>query len=100
MGSRGHVPERRCAGCGRRVAKKELVRFTTIDAGGSRALLVMDESGKAGGRGVYLCRRLECFETAEKKKSLQRKLGAPLIEPELKQRFACLTKSEHEQSEQ
>jgi hypothetical protein len=93
------VPERRCAGCGRRVAKKELVRFTTVDVSGSGLQIVIDERGKAGGRGVYLCRRLECFETAEKRKFLQRKLGASPIEPELKQRFARLTKTDHEQSE-
>jgi predicted RNA-binding protein YlxR (DUF448 family) len=50
-------PVRRCAGCGRRSPQRELLRFA---AAGGR--LVTGRT--APGRGVYTCRRLECFERA------------------------------------
>jgi predicted RNA-binding protein YlxR (DUF448 family) len=66
-----HVPERRCLGCGARRAKPELVRFVAAPEGGVHRL-VRDESGRLGGRGLYVCRRDECFERAVARRAFQR----------------------------
>ncbi len=54
--------------------QRELVRIAY--RGGE---LSIDQSGKAPGRGVYLCRQEECIAMAEKKNGLQRalKTGIP-----------------------
>ncbi|MBE0429512.1 MAG: YlxR family protein [Thermoleophilia bacterium] len=90
MGSRGHVPQRRCAGCGRRSAKKSLVRFAA-GGDGEKKIIVIDPGGTAGGRGVYLCPRLKCYdEAAGRRKALQRRLGSAGLEAGLRTEFARL----------
>ena len=54
------IPERRCAGCGRKAPQRELLRFA---AGRDRP-----------GRGVYTCRRLACFERAADRRAFNRVL--------------------------
>ena len=46
-----HIPTRACVVCGERAPKRELFRVT---ASGSR--VAVDLSGRASGRGAYLCR--------------------------------------------
>ena len=53
--------------------KKEIVRFVAADG-----KLTIDRTGRLNGRGVYLCRSLECFDTAIKKKRLTYALGISL----------------------
>lgn len=48
---RRHIPLRACVFCGERAPKRELVR---VAAPGGRVSL--DLSGRASGRGAYLCR--------------------------------------------
>lgn len=88
--SRGHVPQRMCVGCGRRAAKSELVRFTAgCDPTGGR--IILDPDCRGPGRGVYICPRLECYDVATgKRRSLQRQLGAAVIEPDLRAEFTRL----------
>ena len=62
------LPLRQCIGCGERKEKKELVRIVFEPEQG----LLIDPSGKGGGRGAYLCPRPECAEAAGKKKSFSR----------------------------
>lgn len=90
MVKRGHVPLRKCAGCGRRAEKAELVRFTTGRLDGEKQV-IMDADGTSGGRGLYLCPSLKCFDAAAgKRKSFQRLCGvAP--DPELRIRFTRLS---------
>ena len=89
-----HVPERTCAACGAKKPQRELLRVAA--QGGVSPIL--DEGGKAPGRGAYLCASLTCIETAAKRKSLERslKLTQPL-EPGLKEelRRAVEARSEH-----
>ncbi len=87
MARRGHVPFRLCAGCGRRVAKRELVRFTVQGDGRE---VVLDREGARAGRGAYLCASFSCFEQALKKKSLLRRLRAAAVTPDLKEDFMRL----------
>ncbi len=69
--------ERTCAGCGRKAPKAELIRFVGRDG-------VLTPGAKAPGRGVYTCRRLQCFERAASTRGFARTLRAPVrIEPEL-----------------
>jgi predicted RNA-binding protein YlxR (DUF448 family) len=51
--------------------KRSLLRLVAED--GKPAF---DPTGKANGRGVYLCRDVECFDKARKKKAIARGLGA------------------------
>jgi predicted RNA-binding protein YlxR (DUF448 family) len=55
---------RTCAGCGRKASQDELQRFHQ-EAGE----LV---PGAGDGRGVYTCRRLQCFERAADRRAFNR----------------------------
>lgn len=61
---------RRCTGCGAMKDRSELIRVIRDQDG---AVLV-DETQRRNGRGAYLCRSLSCFETALKRRSLERTL--------------------------
>jgi predicted RNA-binding protein YlxR (DUF448 family) len=54
------TPTRTCIGCGEAKDKRELVRLVRTPSGD----VEVDPSGKANGRGAYLCDRPECFENA------------------------------------
>ncbi|MBR3297155.1 MAG: YlxR family protein [Firmicutes bacterium] len=63
------VPMRRCIGCMESKPKKDLIRIIA-DEGALR----LDLSGKANGRGAYLCADPKCLAKAVKKNSFQRNL--------------------------
>ena len=72
-----HVPERTCAGCGRKAPRPDLLRFT---AEGGRLVPGRNRPG----RGVYTCRRLACFERAVSRRAFNRVLRQTVsVEPEL-----------------
>ena len=64
------VPIRTCVGCNEAKPKKELIRVVRTPEG----TVIVDESGKANGRGAYLKKDIATFEKAEKTKILDRKL--------------------------
>ncbi len=64
------IPMRRCVGCMESKPKKELVRIVSTPQGD----LMLDFTGKANGRGVYLCQDPECIAKAKKKKAVSRGL--------------------------
>ncbi len=64
------VPLRRCVGCNEQKSKKEFVRVIRTPEGE----ILLDESGKANGRGVYLCPQKSCLQKARKAKRLERNL--------------------------
>lgn len=74
------IPMRRCVGCMESKPKKELIRIVSTKEGD----LSIDSTGKAMGRGVYLCDDPECFKKAEKRKSIQRSLERELPEDKLR----------------
>jgi predicted RNA-binding protein YlxR (DUF448 family) len=83
------VPERRCLGCGARREKPELARFVAAPGAGVH-LLVRDDHAHLGGRGLYVCRRDECFERAVARRAFQRGArirGELKIDPELGAEF-------------
>jgi predicted RNA-binding protein YlxR (DUF448 family) len=53
-------PQRTCIACREVKTKRELVRLVRT-AGGT---VELDETGKASGRGAYICRKAACFEQA------------------------------------
>ncbi len=59
-GRRKHVPVRTCIVCRESWPKRSLVRVVAVPERG----LVIDPSGKAAGRGAYLCRNPGCWEEA------------------------------------
>lgn len=73
------VPMRRCIGCMESRPKKELVRIVTDKEGN----VVLDGTGKAQGRGAYLCPSRECFDSAKKKKAISRNLEIQITEKQL-----------------
>jgi uncharacterized protein len=58
---------RTCAGCGRKAAQAELVRFVALDG-------ALTPARQAPGRGVYTCHRLACFERAATRRAFNRTL--------------------------
>ena len=64
------IPMRSCVITGEKLPKKELIRVVRTPEGN----VIVDESGKANGRGAYLKKDLETFSKAEKSKILNKKL--------------------------
>ena len=56
------IPERKCTGCGGRFAKKDLVRVVRTPEG----KIELDFTGKAAGRGAYVCPSVSCLKKARK----------------------------------
>ena len=76
------IPMRMCVGCREMRPKKELIRIVRPPEGVVHA----DLTGKAAGRGAYLCRNPECLARAQKSKALERALEAR-IESDVFQRL-------------
>ena len=74
MPKKRHVPERSCIACAKKVPKPELVRVVRTPQGA----VTVDSSGKAAGRGAYLCWSSDCWDRALDKGSLARSLGIKL----------------------
>lgn len=64
------VPNRMCVACHTMKPKKELVRIVI----NSQEEISIDLTGKAQGRGAYLCKSTACLELARKGKKLERAL--------------------------
>jgi predicted RNA-binding protein YlxR (DUF448 family) len=58
--------------------KRELIRLVL-----SEDAVRPDPTGKANGRGAYLCRDAECFAKAKKRRAFSRALGAELTAAQL-----------------
>ena len=64
------VPDRMCIACGQMKPKKELVRVV----GNKEGRVAIDPTGKANGRGAYLCRTADCYGKARKGRKLEKAL--------------------------
>lgn len=53
-----HRPQRTCVVCRESKDKRDLIRIVRTPAGA----VVVDPTGKANGRGAYLCRQADCLE--------------------------------------
>ena len=64
------IPQRQCMGCRERMDKRALIRVVR----GTDGSVSLDFSGKAAGRGAYICPKTECLKKAQQAKSLDRSL--------------------------
>ena len=71
---RGHIPERTCVACRSQRPKREMVRVVRAPDGA----VSVDPTGKKSGRGAYLCSQAECWQTALKRRALDRALKTEL----------------------
>lgn len=86
------IPMRRCVGCMESKPKRQLIRIVAEDDD-----VKIDLSGKANGRGVYLCLDKECFTKARKRKAIGRNLEISIPETKLDSLFKEL--EEHEKKD-
>ncbi len=62
------IVQRTCIGCMEEKEKKSLIRIVKQNDG----KIFIDKTGKANGRGAYICNNIECLEKAIKSKRLER----------------------------
>ena len=70
------VPLRKCVGCSESKPKKELIRIVK----NKEQEVFIDETGKANGRGAYVCKDIKCLNKAIKSKAIYKALGKDLSE--------------------
>jgi len=70
------VPTRTCTGCNSSLTKFGLVRFVRTPDGH----VELDSTGKADGRGAYLCADPDCFELARRRRRLDSALRVNMRE--------------------
>ena len=83
-----HIPERTCVACGAKKPKHELVRVASSPQG----QVSVDDSGKAPGRGAYVC-SADCWTTALGRGRLARSLGKTLSKSDLESLQASITEA-------
>ncbi len=66
--SQKKIPQRKCITCQDRNSKKTLIRIVKNKDGE----IFVDNTGKANGRGAYICASKECLEKAIKTRALNR----------------------------
>ena len=69
-----HIPERTCVACRSLRPKREMVRVVRAPDGA----VTIDPTGKKSGRGAYVCRLRECWQTALRRKALDHALKTEL----------------------
>ena len=70
------IPMRMCVGCREMKPKMELLRIVKPQEGDAS----IDRTGKAQGRGAYVCQNIECLKKAQKTRALERALEAKIEE--------------------
>ena len=70
------IPMRKCVGCGEMKEKKKMIRIlkTPEDE------IILDTTGRANGRGAYICNSADCLAKAIKNKGLERSLKSQIPE--------------------
>ncbi len=84
-----HVPIRMCVVCRQTSEKKTLLRVVRRpekDGGG----LSVDATGRANGRGAYVCASADCIDKAVKQKRFERSLSVPAAPPNLAEALKAL----------
>lgn len=70
------IPMRMCLGCSEMKPKKELVRIVRSPEGA----VTVDLTGRAPGRGAYVCRSVDCLDKAVRSRRLEKTFGAAVAE--------------------
>ena len=81
------VPMRMCVGCREMKPKMTLLRVVKPQEGEAH----IDRTGKAPGRGAYVCDDIECLNKAQKSRALERALEcqiAPEVFDQLRREIA------------
>ena len=76
MRSTRYTPLRTCVACREVRPKSELIRLVRISGG----RVEVDTEGRKAGRGAYLCRARECWETGLKGERLEHALRTTLTQ--------------------
>ncbi|OGO79166.1 MAG: nucleic acid-binding protein [Clostridiales bacterium GWB2_37_7] len=84
------IPLRKCLGCNEMKPKKELIRIVRSPAND----VSIDKTGKAAGRGCYICPNMDCLEKAIKAKRVQNALEVQVDAEVFEQLRGQLNKSE------
>ena len=71
-----NIPQRTCIGCNSQKNKKDLIRIVKNKDGE----ISIDRTGKANGRGAYICDNVECLEKAIKSKRLEKTFETKISE--------------------
>ena len=74
-----HQPERTCIGCREVKHKRELIRVVRTPEG----RVIVDPTGKANGRGAYLCKNEDCWQKSLYRGQLARALKLTLSQEEM-----------------
>lgn len=70
------IPQRTCVGCNSQKNKNELIRIV-IDKDSN---ISVDKTGRANGRGAYICNDPDCLEKAIKSKRIERSFETTISE--------------------
>lgn len=70
------IPQRTCIGCNETKNKNELIRVVK----NNNNEIFVDLTGKANGRGAYICNNVECLEKAVKSKRLEKSFETKISE--------------------
>jgi predicted RNA-binding protein YlxR (DUF448 family) len=79
MARQKHKPQRTCIACRETKDKRSLIRVVRTPEG----KVMVDPTGKANGRGAYLCQQVSCWERSLQKNLLGRVLKVTISEEEL-----------------
>ena len=71
-----NLPQRTCIGCNSQKDKKDLIRIVKNKEG----IISIDKTGKANGRGAYICDNIECLEKAIKSRRLEKAFQTKMSE--------------------
>lgn len=70
------TPMRRCVGCGEHFPKNALIRVVRSPEG----VFSLDRTGRAAGRGAYICKSASCLQKAKKTKRLEAAFSSKIEE--------------------
>ena len=62
------IPQRTCIGCNSKKDKKDFIRIVKDNQNN----ISIDKTGKANGRGAYICDSIDCLEKAIKNKRIEK----------------------------
>lgn len=86
MARKKHKPQRTCIACRETQDKRGLIRIIRTPA----QEVVIDPTGKANGRGAYLCHKTECWDKGLQKKLLANALKTTLSVADIERLKASL----------
>lgn len=86
MARKKHKPQRTCIACREAQDKRGLIRIVRTPT----QEIMIDPTGKANGRGAYLCHKTECWDKGLQKKLLANALKTTLSAADIERLKASL----------